>query len=163
MTTTVRYQVKRNVGRPASPYGVAAKNSAFLKHQNRAHLAGIEMNLDILEYISICEGLCVYCGIEGYVSEKKSNPNLASDWIHNGIDRVDSHGDYTLANSVTSCPYCNVKKSTLSLYRFYNKVRREFLQSIVDGIYDEKLSRLFVNLLHAGVYAGGVTHDIRPC
>jgi ribosomal protein L31 len=69
---------------------------------------GIGSFLTIKEYSELVTQPCYYCG-------EINNP-------FNGIDRIDSNGDYTKDNCVPCCSTCNYMKHTLSMEDFLSKI-----------------------------------------
>lgn len=57
---------------------------------------------------------CNYCGAAP--NKKCRNYNI----LYNGIDRIDSAGNYEETNTVTCCKICNFAKNVLSLNEFYD-------------------------------------------
>ena len=53
---------------------------------------------------------CAYCG---QIEEK-----------FNGLDRVDSNGEYTIDNVVPCCRYCNYAKNNMSIEEFKNHITK---------------------------------------
>ena len=83
-----------------------------------------KINLDIfIEYI---KRDCFYCGAK---PKKKTylinNKYAKSEYIYaNGLDRVDSKGDYEIGNIVACCKKCNIAKNVLTQSEFYSHIKK---------------------------------------
>lgn len=69
------------------------------------------------QFIAYLDQECIYCG------EKATNTAYRKQYAvttrsYNGIDRIDSSGDYTPANTVSCCKHCNAAKSDQTLAQF---------------------------------------------
>lgn len=60
---------------------------------------------------------CVYCGSKPS-NIKKTKNSIGNGLVYSGIDRVDSHKDYTEDNVVPCCRICNYAKSSMDLIKF---------------------------------------------
>ncbi len=69
----------------------------------------IQFLLTKSEYESLINGECYLCGIHPMSGHR------------NGIDRVDSNGDYTVQNSRSCCGHCNMMKRDYSYNDFITK------------------------------------------
>jgi hypothetical protein len=69
----------------------------------------IQFLLTKSEYESLINGECYLCGIHPMSGHR------------NGIDRVDSNGDYTVKNSRSCCGHCNMMKRDYSYTDFITK------------------------------------------
>ncbi len=69
----------------------------------------IQFLLTKSEYESLINGECYLCGIHPMTGHR------------NGIDRVDSNGDYTVQNSRSCCGHCNMMKRDYSYNDFISK------------------------------------------
>jgi hypothetical protein len=68
---------------------------------------------------------CHYCGVEPYAIAGKMN---WSQFIYNGLDRVDNTMGYTKENVVPCCEICNRAKKDLTLEQFNAWIGRLCLQ-----------------------------------
>jgi hypothetical protein len=74
---------------------------------------------------------CHYCGRQP--SNKFERSPIGCDrqvMFYNGIDRVDSDGDYEISNCVTCCKYCNWIKSDKSIKQMFKHVEKIYNHSI---------------------------------
>lgn len=67
---------------------------------------------------------CHYCGLE--YSNIKKTKNYKEGFNYNGIDRVDSIGDYTPDNTVPCCNLCNKAKMAMSKQDFISWITRVY-------------------------------------
>lgn len=75
-----------------------------------------ELNTDLTEdeFMILVLKPCVYCGVAGsHVRNVRG-----TSFSYNGIDRLDSRGNYTKDNIAPCCRTCNVAKSTMSVAEF---------------------------------------------
>lgn len=88
----------------------------------------IEWLLSKEEFRSLTKGCCTYCGVEPQQVKK----NYKSQYVYNGIDRVDNSIGYLKSNCVPCCKVCNKMKNTYSKDQFLNQIKRIYLhQEIV--------------------------------
>ena len=78
--------------------------------KSQARRRGTLVSLTILEYFTITLQQCDYCGGREGTS------------VLNGIDRVDSSGDYTVQNSAPCCKTCNFMKGAMTKRKFARHV-----------------------------------------
>lgn len=68
---------------------------------------------------------CFYCNQPpSNVCSGESRGNEYGDFIYNGLDRLDSGGDYTFDNCVPCCRRCNVAKNDMTFNEFIDWVGR---------------------------------------
>jgi hypothetical protein len=71
------------------------------------------------------KGNCSYCGTEPKQIRKGSKNNGDhSDYIYNGIDRIDNKLGYLKDNVVSCCKICNKMKLQLGLDEFMNHINK---------------------------------------
>lgn len=105
-------------------------NSLLYGYKRLAKKRNIEFALTELEFRSLTQKYCHYCG---------SPPNQIHDaggrygaYIYNGIDRVDNFRGYVLGNCVACCGTCNVAKGTMTLKEFLHWIEKAYCYSIRD-------------------------------
>ena len=80
-----------------------------------------EITKDDLRYLS--KQNCFYCGREPSTVTKCAN-GIKSQYVYNGLDRVDSSKGYALDNIVTCCGICNKMKMVLGKQEFLDQVEK---------------------------------------
>ena len=99
-------------------YGVGAFNRVLLSYTNNARLKGLEFALSIDEFKELTKGCCFYCGVEPQQSIKNNIRTVNGNYVHNGIDRIDSSKGYISGNVVSCCVKCNKMKLDHSVEEF---------------------------------------------
>ena len=105
--------------------------NAYYKHvyKGRALKSGIEFDITEEQFRKLGTAPCHYCGTKPedvkYRHKRGSIERCTvqtgqgtSQWIHNGLDRIDSDKGYTMDNVVTCCGICNHAKHTMSYEDF---------------------------------------------
>jgi len=90
---------------------------------------GPELPIDYETFTSLATKPCTYCGHVGSNKIKDvQRGKVISDTVlrTNGIDRIDNHLGYTLANSTTACRFCNSAKSIMSVDYFKAWVKQVY-------------------------------------
>lgn len=105
----------------------AFRNIYNHSYRNRALKNGLEFNLSEERFRRLTQMDCHYCGspplnksyraVNGKRGQFKSG-STHSQYIYNGLDRVDSSKGYTLDNVVPCCGICNHAKHTMSYEQF---------------------------------------------
>lgn len=105
------------------PQGIAAFNKLFGRYKRHAKQRNIRFELSENEFRKLTSSECHYCK-----SAPSQNMGLffkkTGDYIHNGIDRVDSDDIYDINNVVPCCGICNRAKHTLSYEKFFMWINR---------------------------------------
>ena len=91
--------------------------------KSQARRRGIPFSITELEHFAIAMQQCSYCG------------GKESTSMFNGIDRVDSNGDYTLQNLVPCCKMCNFMKGSMGKQQFLQHVNAIQLHTARKGSY----------------------------
>lgn len=100
------------------PEGVAAANNLYASYMlNCVRDRGYEFELTKVEFLNLTTQNCYYCD-KPPSQIKKSK---ISQYVYNGIDRVDNSKGYLKNNVVACCIECNSNKSGVSLH-IINKV-----------------------------------------
>ena len=97
------------------------ENRAFKQRlhsiQGNAKGRGLNISLTEEQIKDLLKQDCYYCG--------QHNAN--------GIDRIDSNGDYTIDNVVPCCGVCNVMKNKFSLNVFLDKINKIYKRFFIEG------------------------------
>lgn len=85
----------------------------------------IKNKLSLKDFKELIKNNCHYCGQEPeYKSYIRNNKYAKSEHLYaNGVDRLNSDGDYEIGNVVTCCKTCNVMKGTLDISQFLLKIK----------------------------------------
>ena len=67
----------------------------------------------------------IYCGTEK--SNHKVTKNCLEGYDHNGIDRIDSSKNYTIANVAPCCKICNYAKSDMTQKNLFYGFKKQLL------------------------------------
>jgi len=108
-----------------APEGIAALNSLYKSYKFKcAKDRNYDFELTMDEFKILTKNNCYYCGkIPSQVKKSK-----CSQYVYNGIDRVDNSLGYTTSNTVACCKDCNSKKSGVTrdivfkLYEYFIKL-----------------------------------------
>lgn len=98
-----------------------------------AHQRNIGVRMNETEYFDIAKNNCFYCGTEPIEFNPYKDYQKNASIFVNGVDRVDSDGDYEIKNCVACCKECNFAKNTLSSENFLKLVKRIYDHSIKDN------------------------------
>lgn len=94
--------------------GKAAFNRIYKMYQRNAMTRNLEFNIGEKEFKELIGKECWYCGkLPSQVQKAKW-----SNYIYNGIDRVNNKKGYVSGNVVPCCKRCNRAKDTQSLDEF---------------------------------------------
>jgi hypothetical protein len=84
--------------------------AAYRRTVYGAERRGIDVELDRVEFETIADSPCTYCGVYS-----KGVP---------GLDRIDNRGHYTEDNVVSCCKHCNWGKGTQTALQYINRCDR---------------------------------------
>jgi hypothetical protein len=96
--------------------GESAFNKLLASYKKKADEKEILFLLTTEEFELLTKGDCHYCGREP--SNTWTQPG--GQYIYNGIDRIDSKGNYETSNCVSCCWVCNFMKNEQSVEEFLN-------------------------------------------
>lgn len=116
---------RETIGNQYGKYNLKTYDSAFNIFYNTVKRGAIQrrfsFELNPNDVKTISRQNCFYCGIEPHQIIKARN-NFGSDFIYNGIDRVDNTKGYTINNCVPCCKKCNQAKMNLPVEQFKSLV-----------------------------------------
>lgn len=105
------------------PGGTSALNNIFVNYKRHARLRGFEWYLSKEQFQDLTLKDCAYCGSKpSNISKGFGSSDF--DYVYNGLDRVDSTGDYTEDNVVPCCKRCNIGKSDMTREDFLSWIKR---------------------------------------
>ena len=98
------------------PEGESAFNRLYRTYGYNARDAKREFLISKDKFRELTKSNCFYCGAQpfSYVLDPPSN----GSYTYNGLDRVNTLGNYTLDNVVPCCKYCNIAKRAMSQQEF---------------------------------------------
>jgi glutaredoxin len=110
---------KKMVKRTTRP-GESGRNALLGKYKQSARERNLEWKLTVDEFTILTTQDCVYCGQAPaqHATGTRGHAYVYSQFLHNGIDRIDSSTGYTIENTVSCCKQCNFAKRDLSLEEF---------------------------------------------
>lgn len=99
------------------------------KYKKSAKSRNLSFNLSKEQLMILFKGNCFYCNIEPLqisVDETGSTPEAIkhSEFIYNGIDRLDNTKGYEMDNCASCCKMCNWMKLNFTLEQFFSKIKR---------------------------------------
>ncbi len=107
-----------------SKHGEAAFVQIYNDYKHRAKKYNRKFTRTKAQFKKLCERPCHYCGQLPLQSAGKVFQNDRGDWLHNGIDRIDSSKGYVKNNMVPCCWGCNQAKSNRKLEEFLAWAKR---------------------------------------
>lgn len=101
-------------------------------YKSRALKTGTEFLITREQFMELSQAPCHYCGALPNSTTYRGNGKRGvcktgkgiSQFVYNGMDRVDSRGGYTVDNVVTCCCICNHAKHTMSYDEFISWLDR---------------------------------------
>lgn len=110
--------------RSIRPNGEAAFMRLVRNYINSAKERGVEFALSHDEFRRLTQSDCFYCGLKPAQTVKSGSKAMNGNYLHNGIDRLDSNAGYEGSNCVPCCITCNRAKHILSLDEFCDWIER---------------------------------------
>lgn len=110
------------------PSGQAGLNCLFRNYKKSARRRNLVFLLELAEFQAITSDRCAYCNkaptqiARTYGSGLTKSGVKRSEYLYNGIDRLDSDVGYVAPNCVSCCGDCNALKSNRSLKNFIEQV-----------------------------------------
>lgn len=106
----------------------AAFNCLLTSYKSGAKKRGLNFKLTNDEFKTLTKAPCFYCGIlpGNTLKIRVKNDPTRSQYIYNGVDRIDNFIGYVLSNCVTACTMCNLAKKNFSQADFLNWVERVY-------------------------------------
>jgi hypothetical protein len=106
----------------ALPDGEAARRQVINTYIGNARSRNLKFDLPDDLITLLFKGDCFYCGASpSFVRKGRFG---YGDFIYNGIDRIDSSGDYKPNNVVSCCFTCNRAKGEMSIKEFKNWINQ---------------------------------------
>lgn len=132
-TATLRQGRVRSCGcsRWASK-GKRGRDRVHYQYLNNAKNRGLPFSLTDEQFDTLTADNCFYCGRPPAQKKRipaqdhKKNYVQHTEFVYNGIDRIDSSLGYEINNCRTCCRHCNVAKSDYTETEFLQWVKRTF-------------------------------------
>lgn len=118
----VKENIKKATKKITLPKGHAARNMLLKSYQTNAKKRNLSFSLTDDQFFTITKQLCNYCG----VSPETVYKSKSSNYIYNGIDRVNSNLGYELDNVVPCCKRCNQAKNDMTEEEFTKWISRVY-------------------------------------
>jgi len=109
--------------------GSSGLSSIYNSYKSAARKRSLPFNIDIEFFKKLTSSNCYYCGAKpkkisrasaNYTEEGIKN----SEYVYNGIDRINNDIGYLEDNIVSCCYYCNMSKHTRTQKEFFNWIER---------------------------------------
>ena len=125
------YNSEKSSERFSKPDEETSLNAIFRNYKANAEKRNLEFCLQKSDFEKIIKENCFYCGSSPFkivkLSRKKKN---RSNYLYNGIDRIDNSRGYILDNVVSCCETCNRMKMAMKKEDFIYKVEQIYNHSI---------------------------------
>lgn len=133
----------RYVGFKNSKKSEMGLNLLLRQYKSGAKNKNIDFKLNKKEFKEITSSNCHYCGVEPSNNTHKGKSNYKNesvleynDYVHNGIDRIDSDLPYQKDNCVPCCKVCNKIKMDLSKDDFMVQISKIYVNMNLGGFND---------------------------
>jgi hypothetical protein len=108
-------------GKKKLPNGEAAFRQLLSTYRTEAKKRKIVFDMTGYEFRLLTLKSCHYCGIE---PQQIVRTKSGSEYVYNGVDRVDSNERYIFWNVVPCCGTCNLSKRQMTVEQFLAWVKR---------------------------------------
>lgn len=104
----------------------------YYTYKRFAEKRGLDFLIDKKVFLEIVKSNCYYCGQEpSNIHKPKANK---TEFIYNGVDRVDNDKGYVEGNVVPCCKICNKAKDVLNKEEFLSWIKRVYRYSIENKV-----------------------------
>ena len=107
-------------------------NTLMSIYKSNARKRGISFDLTYIQFETLVDGECFFCGDTGGNILRKRNYN---DYIYTGIDRIDNNVGYLPSNCISCCSWCNRAKNNGTLANFVDKCKKITSRIELDDAY----------------------------
>ena len=123
------------------PRGMTGLRKLYRSYRGGAKKFGRHFDLTIEEFQSITSQDCFYCGSKPtFIAESiwchnlgDENKTKHTEYVYNGIDRIDSSKGYDQDNIVPCCKWCNIAKSNKTAEEFKEHISKMFHHMALDS------------------------------
>jgi len=117
-------RIQKNARLRVKPNSEASFNLVYNSYRCHAKNRNLEFLIPKEKFREISQLECHYCGAG--LSNVCRSPHDSGDFIHNGIDRIDSKKGYISGNVVACCKLCNIAKKDHSVNDFLQWIKRVY-------------------------------------
>lgn len=96
-------------------------NTLISIYKSNARKRGISFDLSYIQFETLVDGECYFCGDTGGNTLRKRSYN---DYSYTGIDRLDNSVGYLPSNCISCCSWCNRAKNNGTLANFVDKCKK---------------------------------------
>ena len=96
-------------------------NTLISIYKSNARKRGISFDLSYIQFETLVDGECYFCGDTGGNTLRKRGYD---DYSYTGIDRVDNSIGYIPSNCISCCSWCNMAKNNGTLANFVDKCKK---------------------------------------
>lgn len=114
------------------PDGEAGLNRLYNTYRRGADARNLEFLFDKETFKIEVTKNCFYCGKEPSQTITSSNSSQGSQFLYNGLDRMDNQLGYTLKNCVPACWPCNKLKKANNTEEFLDRIKRIY-EHVISG------------------------------
>ena len=135
-------------GRRSAEGTRAEINNLISTYKSNARKRGIPFELTYIQFETLVDSECYFCGDIGGNTLRKRGYN---DYSYNGIDRVDNSVGYLPSNCISCCSWCNRAKNNGTLENFVDKCKKITSRIEMDeGYFDISVNRMEDALANKG-------------
>ena len=124
--TTIRNKTRNKIS--TRPQGYSGMLRVFNSYKRNAKKRNLSFEINLNDFKRITTSNCYFCGIAPNTKSSLEHCKVItakhSEYIYNGIDRLNNDKGYTLENSVPCCVECNRAKRNYTLSQFENWIIR---------------------------------------
>lgn len=102
-------------------------NALMNTYKYRCRKTGLSFGLTLNEFQGLTTANCHYCGDVPSQIYRQHTCSHLSDYVYNGIDRIDSNKGYVVNNCVSCCKTCNYMKRDMNVEGFHTHINKIFL------------------------------------
>ncbi len=113
------------------PDGESSFNALLGAYKAGALRRGHSWELSEERFRRLTKDNCHYCG--AVPAQIRKNNTAVSEYIYNGIDRVDNNRGYFIENCVSCCKICNRAKDKMSREEFLAWAKRVDMLEVLNG------------------------------
>lgn len=96
------------------PPGHDACRCLMQGYKSDAAKRGLKFELNFDQFLKLTSANCAYCGSPPFCVFTGRQKKMKSDYVYNGLDRIQANKGYTASNVRTCCKWCNRAKFTRS-------------------------------------------------